>query len=38
MHHFVAGLPESAADSVLAVGIDLQASVSLGHGGQDLFF
>jgi hypothetical protein len=38
MHLFVAGLPEPTADSVLAVGIDLQATVSLVHRGLDLLF
>jgi hypothetical protein len=38
MYLFVAGLPEPAADSVLAVGIDLQAAVPLVHRGLDLLF
>jgi hypothetical protein len=38
MHLFVVGLPEPTADSVLAVGIDLQTAVPLGYRSLHFFF
>jgi hypothetical protein len=35
---FITGPPETSADTVLAVGLNLQRSVPLGHGILDLFF
>jgi hypothetical protein len=38
MHLFITGLPEPTANSVLTIGIDLQAAMPVVHRGLDLLF